>query len=84
MTLSWLWQIKGWGKNTMDKAELTSYLVLIIAPIMTYFGFSEATQNALVGVITGLVMLYIAIMNERHPSEVFSSTEEEDGDMDGQ
>ena len=68
----------------MDKAELTSYLVLIIAPIMTYFGFSEATQNALVGVITGLVMLYIAIMNERHPSEVFSSTEEEDGDMDGQ
>ena len=68
----------------MDKAELTSYLVLIIAPIMTYFGFSEATQNALVGVITGLVMLYIAIMNEKHPSEVFSSDTEDDGDMDGQ
>lgn len=71
----------------LNKAELTSYLVLIIAPIMTYFGFSEATQNAMVGVITGLIMLYIAIMNEQHPSEVLSKTEEcEDGEMneDGQ
>lgn len=72
----------------MDKAELTSYIVLIIAPIMTYFGFSEATQSALVGVITGLIMLYIAIMNERNPSDVLSKSSEEledDGeDMDGQ
>ena len=71
----------------MDKAELTSYIVLIIAPIMTYFGFSEATQSALVGVITGLIMLYIAIMNEKHPSDVLSKSSEleDDGeDMDGQ
>lgn len=71
----------------LNKAELTSYLVLILAPIMTYFGFSEATQNAMVGVITGLIMLYIAIMNEQHPSEVLSKKEEcEDGEMneDGQ
>ena len=68
----------------MDKAELTSYLVLIVAPIMTYFGFSEATQNALVGVITGLVMLYIAIQNERHPSDVLSQGTTEIGeDEDG-
>lgn len=70
----------------MDKAEMTSYIVLIIAPIMTYFGFSEATQNIAVGVITGLIMLYIAIMNERHPSDVLSKSEPEDDgeDMDGQ
>lgn len=77
IALSWVWQIKGWGKNTMDKAELTSYLVLILAPIMTYFGFSEATQSAFVGVITGLIMLYIAIKNEQHPSDVFSRSSEE-------
>jgi hypothetical protein len=86
--LSWAWQIKGWGKTKMDKAELTSYIVLIITPIVTYFGFSEATQNAVVGVITGLIMLYIAIMNEKHPSDVLSQSSEEpedDGeDMDGQ
>lgn len=74
----------------MDKAELTSYIVLIVTPLMTYFGFSEATQSALVGVVTGLIMLYIAIMNEKHPSDVLSSTvdesepEEGDVDMDGQ
>ena len=68
----------------MNTAELTSYLVLIIAPIMTYFGFSEATQNALVGVITGLIMLYIAIKNEQNPSDVLSRSECEDEDEDGQ
>lgn len=72
----------------MDKAELTSYIVLIISPIVTYLGFSEATQNAVVGVVTGLIMLYIAIMNEKHPSDVLSKSEPEeldDGeDMDGQ
>ena len=84
-----VWQIKlDGGKTKMDMAELTSYLVLVLAPIMTYFGFSEATQSALVGVITGLIMLYIAIKNEQHPSDVLSKSSEEpedDGeDMDGQ
>ena len=70
----------------MDKAELTSYMVLILSPVMAYFGFSEATQNALVGVVVGLIMLYIAIKNEQHPSDVLSkSSDEDDGeDMDGQ
>ena len=69
----------------MDKAELTSYMVLILTPLMAYFGFSEATQNALVGVVVGLIMLYIAIQNEKNPSDVLSSDIGEDGeDMDGQ
>lgn len=67
----------------MDKAELTTYLVLILAPVMTYFGFSEATQSALVGVITGLIMLYIAIQNEKHPSDILSQPDEEEDDEDG-
>ena len=69
----------------MDKAELTSYMVLILTPIMAYLGFSEATQNALVGVVVGLIMLYIAIKNEQHPSDVLSKSTDVDGeDMDGQ
>lgn len=70
----------------MDKAEITSYMVLILTPIMAYFGFSEATQNALVGVVSGLIMLYIAIQNEKHPSDVLSesSTEDDGEDMDGE
>lgn len=67
----------------MDKAELTTYLILILAPVMTYFGFSEATQSALVGVITGLIMLYIAIQNEKHPSDILSQPDEEEDDEDG-
>lgn len=67
----------------MNTAELTSYLVLVLAPIMTYFGFSEATQSALVGVITGLIMLYIAIKNEQHPSDVFSKSPDEEDAEDG-
>ena len=66
----------------MDTAETTSYLVLILAPLMTYFGFSEATQSALVGVITGLIMLYIAIKNEQHPSDVLSKPKEIEEDAE--
>lgn len=59
----------------IDKALLTSYIVLIIAPICTYFGFSEAFSSALAGAIAGLIMLYIVIKNEQHPSDLFSGNE---------
>ena len=64
----------------MDKAELTSYLILILAPICAYMGFSEALQNAIVGIIAGLIMLYIAIRNEQNPSDVL--TKEDDEELD--
>lgn len=69
----------------IDKALLTSYIVLVIAPICTYFGFSEAFSSALAGVIAGLIMLYIVIKNEQHPSDLFSETEElEEEGYDGE
>ena len=67
----------------MDKALLTSYIVLIVAPICTYFGFSEAFQSALVGVIAGLIMLYFAIKNEQHPSDLLSGEPAGEDDEDG-
>ena len=71
----------------IDKALLTSYIVLIISPICAYFGVSEALSNALAGVIAGVIVLYIVIKNEQHPSDLFSGTEEigeeeEDGEYD--
>lgn len=63
------------GKN-MDKAILTSYIVLIVAPIGIYFGLSEALNNAIAGAIAGLIMLCICILNEKNPSDVLSGTED--------
>ena len=59
----------------MNMAELTSYIVLIIAPICAYFGFSEALSSALAGAVAGIVMLYIAIKNEQNPSDILSKPE---------
>lgn len=64
----------------MDKAELTSYLILILAPICAYMGVSEALQNSIIGVVAGLIMLYIAIRNEQNPSDVLSKEEDEELD----
>ena len=56
----------------MNQAELSSIVMMILAPVMAYFGFSEYTGNILVGVVTGLIMLGIAIWNESHNSNYFS------------
>lgn len=55
-----------------DKATLSSYTMLIIAPVCVYFGFSEAFQSMLVGVIVGLILLAGQLYNEKHNSTVVS------------
>lgn len=66
----------------MDTAVMTSYLILILAPIFTYFGVSEVLGNAIAGAIAGLIMLYIAIKNEQNPSDVLSGTDTNDEELD--
>lgn len=63
----------------MNQAELSSIVMLILTPLLAYLGFSEATNNILIGVITGLIMLGVAIWNEKHNSEYFSGEPVRDG-----
>lgn len=56
----------------MNQAELSSIVMLILTPLLAYLGFSEVTNNMLIGCVTGLIMLGVAIWNESHNSNYFS------------
>ena len=67
----------------MDQATISSYVILILSPILGYFAVSSETANAIYGIITAIIMLSLAIWNEKHNSTVLSKEEEnEDTDND--
>lgn len=69
----------------MDKATISSYVMLIMIPVFTYFGFSEATQSAICGVIVAVLLLIGQVYNEKHNSTLFSGglNVEEENDQEG-
>lgn len=66
------------GEKTMelDQATISSYVILILTPIMGYFAVSSETANAIYGVITAIIMLLLACWNEKHNSTVISGETE--------
>ena len=63
-----------------NKENITSIVMLVVIPVFTYFGFSEATKSALVGAIVAVVLLLGQIYNEKHNSELISGSPECDID----
>lgn len=69
-------------KRMMDQATISSYVILILTPVMGYFAVSSETANAIYGVITAIIMLTLAVWNEKHNSTVISGNEKENEDTD--
>lgn len=57
----------------VDEATVSSYVILILSPVLGYFAVSESTANAVYGVVSAVVMLLLAVWNERHNSSVLSA-----------
>lgn len=70
------------GEIIMDQATISSYVILILSPILGYFAVSSETANAIYGIITAIIMLTLAVWNEKHNSTVISGNEKENENTD--
>ena len=61
----------------MDQATISSYVILILTPVMGYFAVSSETANAVYGLITAIIVLLLAVWNEKHNSTLISGEETE-------
>lgn len=66
----------------IDQATISSYVILILTPVMGYFAVSSETANAVYGVITAIIVLLLAVWNEKHNSTLLSREETENKDND--
>lgn len=56
----------------IDQATISSYVILILTPVMGYFAVSSETANAVYGLITAIIVLLLAVWNEKHNSTILS------------
>ena len=61
----------------IDQATISSYVGLIIMPILGYFAVSETTSSAIIGVISAVIFLLLQIWNEKNNSNIISGKEED-------
>ncbi len=66
----------------MDTAELTSYIGLILMPVLSYFAVSNETSNMIIGVVAGIVTLIFQYYNEKYNSNVISGEETTNNNID--
>lgn len=66
----------------MDTAELTSYIGLILMPVLSYFAVSNETSNMIIGVVAGIVALIFQYYNEKYNSNVISGEETTNNSID--
>ena len=64
----------------IDQATISSYVILILTPVMGYFAVSSETANAVYGLITAIIVLLLAVWNEKHNSTLISGEETENKD----
>ena len=56
-----------------DQATISSYVGLVLMPVLGYFAVSSSTSSAIVGVVSAIILLLVQIWNERHNSSVLSA-----------
>ena len=50
-------------------ANLTTLVSTYLFPVLVGYGFSEATSNAIVGVVIGIIMIACNMLNEMYTSK---------------
>ena len=63
----------------VDQATVSSYVMLILSPVLGYFAVSGPTANAVYGFVSAVVMLVLAVWNEKHNSAVISGSSAVEG-----
>ncbi len=73
------------------KAQLTTYLSLILVPVLAGVGFAETTANAIVGLLVLLIVATLQVLNERWTSQTLTKenpqmteTIIDESDLDGE
>ena len=61
----------------LDQATISSYVGLILMPVLGYFAVSETTSSAIIGVISAVIFLLLQIWNEKNNSNIISGKEED-------
>jgi len=54
------------------KANVTTFLTVVIFPFLTANGVADATANALIGVLAYFIVLAITVYGERFISKIFT------------
>lgn len=62
----------------INQANISTYVGLILMPILGYFAVSESTSNAIIGVISAIIFLMIQVWNEKNNSNILSNNNTED------
>lgn len=56
-----------------NQATVSSYVGLILMPVLGYFAVSETTSSAIVGAVSAVIFLLIQIWNEKNNSNVLTN-----------
>lgn len=62
-----------------DQATISSYVGLILMPVLGYFAVSSSTSSDIVGVVSAVILLLVQIWNEKHNSAVISGSSAVEG-----
>ena len=54
------------------KANVTTFLTVVIFPFLTANGVADATANQLIGVLSYFIVLIITVYGERFISKIFT------------
>ena len=55
--------------NTANISTIATWIVVLIGPILTYYGYS-IDQNTLIPIVTAIIGLGIAIWSSRNPNNM--------------
>lgn len=61
-----------WFMVDLSQATVSSYVGLVLMPVLGYFAVSESTSNMIVGLVSAVVLLLVQVWNEKHNSTVLS------------
>lgn len=56
-----------------NQATVSSYVGLILMPVLGYFAVSETTSSAIIGVVSAVIFLAIQVWNEKNNSNVLTN-----------
>lgn len=65
-----------------NQATVSSYVGLILMPVLGYFAVSETTSSVIIGVVSAVIFLVIQVWNEKNNSNVLTNNNDNDTTME--
>jgi hypothetical protein len=64
--------------TSTDKATLTSYIGLLLMPILSYFALSQETSSFIIGLVAAVLGFIFQYYNEKYNSTVISGKDDDE------